>query len=86
MAGVPKRKRLLSDALRRELVRKAADGGPNAAARIAASLVREAESGSYQHQRLCFDRLEGSSLLVQDEEGGESLPITINIVSGTVPK
>ena len=80
--GMPKGRRILSQALRRELSKRAEKGGPTAAARIAASLVREAENGSLGHQKLAFERMEGSSLLVQDEDGNESIPLVVNIVSG----
>ena len=73
--------RLLTDALRRELLKKSADGGPNAAVRVARAVIRESERGSPQHAKLLYDRIDGPVSPFEDQDG-EPIPVTINIVSG----
>ena len=78
----PGRRRILTDALRRELARKVRQGGPDAATRIARKAVEAAEAGEPWAQSLVFDRIEGKpsqALTIAGDPENET-PVQLNIV------
>jgi len=73
-------KRLLSNAMRRELLKKA-QKGPDAASRIAQALVSKAMDGDLHAIQLLSDRVEGKAAQAIALTGGDEndLPVAITI-------